>query len=93
MLQQLHAAAGQDGDAGELRLGLAGDGARDGDDFLSTDFGYGLGLNAHNSTACHSGWKNNGKNIGTKRSLHRDPSLKVRSDFQNVLCGQPIRGA
>ena len=43
-LQDLHAAAGQDCDAGELRLGRAHGGAAKDDDLLAADLGGGLGM-------------------------------------------------
>jgi hypothetical protein len=42
-------------------------------------------LCAHHFPVCHGDGQNEEKNIGTKRRLHRDPSLKVRSDFRNCL--------
>ena len=43
-LQKLHAAAGRERDAGELRLGCAHRSAAEGDDLLAADLGYVLGV-------------------------------------------------
>ena len=79
---------GHDRDASELRLGLAGCGAREGDNLLSADLGCSLGLSAHAYQACHSDGKYERKNTVTNKRLHLDPSLKMQFGFPERLSGR-----
>ena len=67
-LQNLHAAAGSEGDAGELRLGGADGGAGESDDLLAADLGDVLGVAAGKEQARHQDRQDNGKS--SKRTDH-----------------------
>ncbi len=84
-LQDLHAATGQDGDAGELRLAGAHGFAGEGDDFLAADLGdirdsVGAGgLARHQNRQSE---REQGKYANN--CFHFDPSLEMQSDFSGI---------